>query len=98
MTVNALLAAGWTVADILQMILNRCSLLAVALFALPANIDAQTTVIENVNIVDVTNGRLQPRKTIVIEGKDKTREQITLKVPVKPLTFAGPAAGPSRHH
>lgn len=36
--------------------------------------------------------------TIVVEGKDKKRERITLKVPVKPLTFAGPSAGPSRHH
>lgn len=36
--------------------------------------------------------------TIVVEGKNKKRERITLKVPVKPLTFAGPSAGPSRHH
>lgn len=36
--------------------------------------------------------------TIVIEGKGKKRERITLKVPVKPLTFSGPSAGPSRHH
>jgi copper(I)-binding protein len=36
--------------------------------------------------------------TIIVEGAGKKRETITLKVPVKPLTFAGPAAGPSRHH
>lgn len=36
--------------------------------------------------------------TIVVEHKDKKRERITLKVPVKPLTFTGPAAGPTRHH
>ena len=36
--------------------------------------------------------------TIVVETKDKKREKITLKVPVKPLTFTGPGAGPSRHH
>ena len=36
--------------------------------------------------------------TIVVEHKDKQRERITLKVPVKPLTFTGPAAGPTRHH
>ena len=36
--------------------------------------------------------------TIVLEGRDKKRETLTLKVPVKPLTFAGPANGPSRHH
>ncbi|NML61742.1 copper chaperone PCu(A)C [Massilia sp. RP-1-19] len=36
--------------------------------------------------------------TIVVEHQDKKRERITLKVPVKPLTFTGPSAGPSRHH
>ena len=36
--------------------------------------------------------------TIVVEHMDKKRERITLKVPVKPLTFTGPGAGPSRHH
>jgi imidazolonepropionase-like amidohydrolase len=48
---------------------------------------AQTTTIDNVTIVDVTNGRLQQRKTIVIEGKriaridnstDATRAAATL--------------------
>jgi imidazolonepropionase-like amidohydrolase len=33
-----------------------------------ASLDAQTTTIDNVTIVDVTNGRLQSHKTIVIEG------------------------------
>ena len=33
-----------------------------------ARIRAQTTTIDNVTIVDVTNGRLRSRKTIVIEG------------------------------
>ena len=41
--------------------------------AAPAQLTAQTTTIDNVTIVDVTNGRLQPRKTIVIEGKRITR-------------------------
>jgi copper(I)-binding protein len=35
--------------------------------------------------------------TIIIEHKDKKRESLTLKVPVKPLTFSGPGT-PSRHH
>src|SRR4029078_29186 len=52
-----------------------------------APIDAQTTTIDNVTIVDVTNGRLQQRKTIVIEGNriariensnDATRAAATL--------------------
>lgn len=36
--------------------------------------------------------------TIIVEHKDKKRERITVKVPVKPLTFTGSSAGPSRHH
>lgn len=32
-------------------------------------LSAQTVTIDNVTIVDVTNGTLQPRKTIVVEGK-----------------------------
>lgn len=36
--------------------------------------------------------------TIVVEKQDKQRERITLKVPVKPLTFSGPGTGASRHH
>ena len=36
--------------------------------ATPIRAGAQTTTIDNVTIVDVTNGRLQQRKTIVVEG------------------------------
>ena len=50
----------------------RVTLLAAALLAsnapVGASIRAQTTTIDNVTIVDVTTGRLQPRKTIVVEG------------------------------
>ncbi|HKS05931.1 MAG TPA: amidohydrolase family protein [Gemmatimonadaceae bacterium] len=47
----------------------RFTLLAAAgLLASVAPISAQTVTIDNVTIVDVTNGRLQPRKSIVIEG------------------------------
>ncbi len=50
----------------------RVTLLVATLLAssapIAASISAQTTTIDNVTIVDVTNGRLQPRKTIVIEG------------------------------
>ena len=46
----------------------RLTLLAAGLVASAAQIGAQTITIDNVTIVDVTNGRLQPRKTIVIEG------------------------------
>src|SRR5689334_22907562 len=46
----------------------RMTLLAVGLLASAARLGAQTTTIDNVTIVDVTNGRLQARKTIVIEG------------------------------
>jgi imidazolonepropionase-like amidohydrolase len=45
------------------------TLLAAGLLSTPARLGAQTTTIDNVTIVDVTNGRLQPRKTIVVEGK-----------------------------
>ena len=45
------------------------SLAAALLFAAPAGVGAQTTTIDNVTIVDVTTGRLQPHKTIVVEGK-----------------------------
>ena len=50
------------------MIHMRLTLLAAGLLASAAQIGAQTITIDNVTIVDVTNGRLQPRKTIVIEG------------------------------
>ena len=46
----------------------RTTLLAVGLLISAAQIGAQTITIDNVTIVDVANGRLQPRKTIVIEG------------------------------
>jgi len=46
----------------------RATLLAAALLGSGAQIGAQTTTIDNVTIVDVTNGRLQQHKTIVIEG------------------------------
>jgi imidazolonepropionase-like amidohydrolase len=46
----------------------RMTLLAVGLLASAVRLGAQTTTIDNVTIVDVTNGRLQARKTIIIEG------------------------------
>jgi len=46
----------------------RVTMFAAGLLALGSHIDAQTTTIDNVTIVDVTNGRLQPRKTIVVDG------------------------------
>jgi imidazolonepropionase-like amidohydrolase len=46
----------------------QLTLLAAGLLGSSAQISAQTITIDNVTIVDVTNGRLQPRKTIVIEG------------------------------
>jgi copper(I)-binding protein len=36
--------------------------------------------------------------TIVVEGRDKKRETITLDVPVKPLTFIGAMENMTRHH
>src|SRR6187551_980533 len=47
----------------------RLTLAALGLFTLAPQARAQTITIDNVTIVDVTNGRLEPRKTIVIEGK-----------------------------
>ena len=46
----------------------RVTLLAASLLASGTPVGAQATTIDNVTIVDVTNGRLQSRKTIVIEG------------------------------
>ena len=46
----------------------RRTLLIAGLLGSGAPIGAQTITIDNVTIVDVTNGRLQARKTIVIEG------------------------------
>jgi imidazolonepropionase-like amidohydrolase len=52
---------------------RRVTLLATALVVSSARIGAQTTTIDNVTIVDVANGRLQSRKTIVIEGNRISR-------------------------
>ena len=46
----------------------RLFLLAACACVSATQLRAQTTTIDNVTIVDVTNGRLQPQKTIVIEG------------------------------
>ena len=51
----------------------RLTLLAAALLGSTARIEAQTITIDNVTIVDVTNGRLQQRKTIVVEGNRVAR-------------------------
>jgi imidazolonepropionase-like amidohydrolase len=51
------------------MIHMRVTLLAAGLLASTAQVGAQTITIDNVTIVDVATGRLQPRKAIVIEGK-----------------------------
>jgi imidazolonepropionase-like amidohydrolase len=51
------------------MIRMRWTLLAVGLLASGAQVRAQTITIDNVTIVDVTNGRLQPRMAITVEGK-----------------------------
>ena len=51
----------------------RMTLLVAGLLAAWAPLGAQTITIDNVTIVDVTNGRLQPRKTIVIEGSRISR-------------------------
>jgi imidazolonepropionase-like amidohydrolase len=50
----------------------RLTLLAAGLVVTGARTQAQTT-IDNVTIVDVANGRLQPRKTIVIDGSRISR-------------------------
>jgi imidazolonepropionase-like amidohydrolase len=47
----------------------RMFLLAACTMTSAIQVSAQTTTIDNVTIVDVTNGRLQARRTIVIEGK-----------------------------
>jgi imidazolonepropionase-like amidohydrolase len=63
------------------------ALLISGLLASVSRIEAQTTTIDNVTIVDVTNGRLQQHKTIVVEGNriaridnssDATRAAATL--------------------
>ena len=66
---------------------KRLTLFAAGLLVSAARVGAQTITIDNVTIVDVTNGRLQPRKTIVVDGKriarienatDETRAAATL--------------------
>lgn len=47
----------------------RCVLLAACTLTVTTTARSQTTTIDNVTIVNVTNGRLTPRQTIVIEGK-----------------------------
>jgi len=47
----------------------RITLLAAGLLLSAVPITAQTVTIDNVTIVDVTNGKLQAHKSIVIEGK-----------------------------
>jgi imidazolonepropionase-like amidohydrolase len=51
---------------------TRVKLLA-ALLVSGARVEAQTTTIDNVTIVDVASGRLQPRKTIFIDGRRISR-------------------------
>lgn len=51
----------------------RSTLLVAACIAVASPVHAQTITIDNVTIVDVTNGRLQTRKTIVVEGKTIAR-------------------------
>jgi imidazolonepropionase-like amidohydrolase len=55
-------------ANLERTICMRMSLLAAGLLAMAPRIGAQTITLDNVTVVDVTNGRLQARKTIVIEG------------------------------
>ncbi len=51
----------------------RSILLAACVVAASLPLYAQTTTIDHVTIVDVTNGRLQERRTIVIEGNGIAR-------------------------
>lgn len=62
---------------------KRVILWSAALMAAVASANAQIVTIDNVTIVDVTNGRLQPRQTIVIEGK-----RIARIAPASPATRA----------
>ena len=57
------------------MIHPRWTLLAAGLFVSAAPSSAQTTTIDNVTIIDVTSGRLQPRMSITIDGKRIARIQ-----------------------
>ncbi|MBC7685037.1 MAG: copper chaperone PCu(A)C [Bdellovibrionales bacterium] len=36
--------------------------------------------------------------TLVVQGKDKRRETVTVKVPVKPIGFVSPASAPPMQH
>src|SRR3954471_1790641 len=67
--------------------MNMRAIVLAGLLVSAARISAQTVTIDNVTIVDVTNGRLQQRKAIVIEGiriarienaNDATRAAATL--------------------
>jgi imidazolonepropionase-like amidohydrolase len=51
----------------------RVVLLAFCLLSSATALRAQSVTIDNVTVVDVANGRLQPGKTVVIEGKRITR-------------------------
>lgn len=35
--------------------------------------------------------------TLLVQGKDKKQEKLTVKVPVKPINFSSPAAAPAMH-
>jgi imidazolonepropionase-like amidohydrolase len=51
----------------------QSTLLAASLLALAPGMGAQAITLDNVTIVDVTNGRLHPRQSIIVEGKRITR-------------------------
>lgn len=68
---------------------SRWILLAAALLLPTTSVAAQTTTIDNVTIVDVTNGKLQPRKTIVIDGKRITRIENSNAATRAAATFDG---------
>ena len=53
----------------MRAILSAAFLFVTSLLATATSTGAQTVVIDNVTIVDVTNGRLARRKTITVEGK-----------------------------
>ncbi|MCC6771190.1 MAG: amidohydrolase family protein [Gemmatimonadaceae bacterium] len=55
------------------MIVIRFLLLTACALTSAPSLRAQVTTIDNVTIVDVTNGRLHPRQSIVIEGRRITR-------------------------
>ena len=57
----------------LKMVRLRAAVMLAVLLLPVAGVAAQTTTIDNVTIVDVTNGKLQKHKTIVVEGKSIAR-------------------------